>query len=180
MAGGESAVSPHFIGFDIACRMTMTVLDLEPEELLSRRQSLADSLRQVTAFGLGAGFEHGQTRHHPVVEEGRWQDFPQEVSGLRPLVEQQLGSSGGGNHFADLMVGQVREEVPWLPLGTGQPFTCLVTHSGGSRGVGHKLATRYSKKAKDWVRRNARVIQKRHLSRLQTSVLHSAIQIRSH
>lgn len=155
----ENAVSPHFIGFDIACRMTVTVLDLTPDELLSRREGLADSLRQVTAFGIGSGFEDGQTRHHPVVEKSRWSDFPQEVRSLRAQAQQQLGSSGGGNHFADLMVGTVEQEVSWLPLERGQPFTCLVTHSG-SRGVGHKLATRYSKKAVDWVRWNARGIPK--------------------
>jgi len=50
----DNAVSPSFVGYDIACRMTMTILDLSVEDFKQRRSEIGSQMRSVTAFGVGA------------------------------------------------------------------------------------------------------------------------------
>lgn len=126
----DNAVSPSFVGYDISCMMYASWLPFSPAELMAERQSLAATLRDVTSFGMGAGFD--KPRQHPVMDDARWRVI-KPAKDLRQLAERQLGSSGGGNHFADLM--EYRDVY-------GETGTLLLTHSG-SRGVGHKLATYY-------------------------------------
>jgi tRNA-splicing ligase RtcB len=154
----DNAVSPHFVGFDIACRMTATILDTTPKELIKHQKYLSKSLQEVTSFGLGAGFKGKDVREHEVMEDDMWRAIP-KLKELKPLAQEQLGSSGGGNHFADLMIGEITEDTDWLKLNKGDEFVALVTHSG-SRGTGHKVATYYSRLAKDWAKYNVKGIPK--------------------
>jgi tRNA-splicing ligase RtcB len=153
----EGAVSPSFVGYDIACRMAMSVYSLPPAELLARREQLLSDLVAETRFGKGAAFAAGE-REHAVLEDPLWDSLP-HLRALKDLAAEQLGSSGGGNHFADLMIGEVVEEVPWLPLPQGAVFTALLTHSG-SRGAGHRLATHYVNLAQKETSAKARGIPK--------------------
>ncbi len=136
--GLENAVSPSFVGYDIACRVMLSVLDLPPAEFMQQRLKLANDMRAVTSFGLGSGFKGSQRRDHPVMDESLWQAIP-VLRGHRSQAHEQLGSSGGGNHFFDALVGEVLHEADWMPFKQGERFVCLMTHSG-SRGVGNKLA----------------------------------------
>ncbi len=140
VAALENAVSPAFVGFDIACRMKMSILEITPEEFEDNRESLAKILKGVTSFGLGADFSDGK-RDHPVMDDPRWEEIP-KARELKEKAAKQLGSSGSGNHFADLMTGRVVREKPWLPLKKGAGFVALLTHSG-SRGAGYQLASYY-------------------------------------
>lgn len=153
----ENAVSPAFVGFDIACRMKLSILDIEPGAFRKLRGKLARNLDAVTSFGLGADFEDGK-RDHEVMEDSIWQENS-EARKLKDKARKQLGSSGGGNHFADLMVGTVEKEKEWLPFKKGDTFVALVTHSG-SRGTGHNLATHYKKVAEDITSKTSRGIPK--------------------
>src|SRR5699024_11606976 len=74
-------------------------------------------------------------------------------------ADRQLGSSGSGNHFADLMTGKVRKKKEWHPYEKGAEFVALVTHSG-SRGTGHKLATHFKKIAEVHTQRISEGISK--------------------
>jgi tRNA-splicing ligase RtcB len=60
------------------------------------------------------------------------------LRGLHEKAKVQIGTSGGGNHFAEIVVGE------WI--GSQGAFVGLLTHSG-SRGVGHAIATHYAKLA---------------------------------
>ncbi|TVR35699.1 MAG: RtcB family protein [Balneolaceae bacterium] len=140
VAALDNAVSPAFVGFDIACRMKMSILDISPEEFEEARESLAKVLDGVTSFGLGADFSDGK-RDHPVMDDPRWQEVD-KARELKSKAAKQLGSSGSGNHFADIMVGEVTKEKEWLPLKKGDKFTALLTHSG-SRGTGYQIASHY-------------------------------------
>ena len=156
VAALDHAVSPGFVGYDIACRMTMTVLDISPHEFMAQRRRLADDMRAVSSFGKGSGFQGKERRTHPVMDDPLWQELP-PARQLKSLAWQQLGSSGGGNHFFDAVIGEVTAAADWLPLAVGDPFVAIITHSG-SRGVGHKLATHYVKFAQDETRRIAKGI----------------------
>lgn len=134
----KGVISPHFIGFDISCMMKMSVLDIDPKEFLERKEELSVILNEVTSFGIGANFADGK-REHPVMDDPRWNNIT-SLRKLKAKAQSQLGSSGGGNHFADLMIGEYMDN---------KKFVCILTHSG-SRGTGHKIATYYSKLAKDY------------------------------
>jgi len=143
--GLDNAVSPSFVGYDIACRMMLTILDITPEEFLRSREKLTHDMRAVTSFGVGGDFKGPQRRQHAVMEDPLWDAIP-VVRGLKNLAWNQLGSSGGGNHFMDGVIGEVLTQVDWLPLPVGARFAGILTHSG-SRGTGNKLAQHYQKLA---------------------------------
>jgi tRNA-splicing ligase RtcB (3'-phosphate/5'-hydroxy nucleic acid ligase) len=140
VAALDNAVSPAFVGFDIACRMKMSILDISPEEFEKARESMAKVLDGVTSFGLGADFSDGK-RDHTVMDDPRWKEIA-KARELKDKAAKQLGSSGSGNHFADIMVGEVLKEKEWLPLKKGEKFVSILTHSG-SRGTGYQIASHY-------------------------------------
>ncbi|RPJ49133.1 MAG: hypothetical protein EHM21_07335, partial [Chloroflexi bacterium] len=132
----DHAISPAFVGYDISCMMMLTVLDttghslpedLEKEEV--RQEYLAWVLTS-TSFGLGAETDGVE---HPVMDSPVWGES-RYLKGLKSLAGSQLGSSGAGNHFADIVVGHGIE---------GESFIGLLTHSG-SRGAGNKIGHYYS------------------------------------
>lgn len=141
----HEAVSPSFVGYDIACRVTLSVLDIHPAEFLTHREKIAEDMRSVSSFGLDSGFRDGHRREHVVMEDPLWRELS-PVRNLKDKAWRQLGSSGGGNHFFDALVGTVTRETPGLSLKEGQEFVAIMTHSG-SRGAGHKLATHFVKLA---------------------------------
>ena len=141
----QDAVSPSFVGYDIACRMTLTLLDLSPQDFMAQRRDIAADLRSVSSFGVGAGFKGKNRRQHPVMEDPLWEELPQ-LRALRATAGDQLGSSGGGNHFLDALVGEVLAEADWMPFKVGEKFVAIMTHSG-SRGAGNQLARTYQKLA---------------------------------
>jgi len=141
----HEAVSPYGVGVDIACRMAMTIFPrLSPEELERNKRKLLEDLKAVTRFGFN---DFGDSpRKHPVMNDPRWREKGLPLKDHYDRAAKQLGSSGGGNHFADIVEGTVIKEVDWLPLPVGARFTALLTHSG-SRGVGARMAEYYSKLA---------------------------------
>ena len=133
------AVVPYAVGVDIACRMKITVLDMTPEALDKRRETLREALENETRFGVGANFK--QRRHHEVMDDD-W-----SVSNVtrehKDKAWSQLGTSGNGNHFAEF--GTLTLDRAELGLGPGV-YLALLSHSG-SRGAGAAVAERYSKLA---------------------------------
>lgn len=150
----DRAVSPSFVGYDISCMMHLSVFDLPPDDFLRGRERFAKILAQESSFGLGASF--AERREHEVMEAPGWREL-QPLRQLRQKALAQLGSSGGGNHFANLMLIEFGEPVAGLEA--GREYVALLTHSG-SRGTGHKIATHYVKQAEAVVRRVARAIPK--------------------
>ena len=141
----HEAVSPYGVGVDIACRMAMTIFPhLPPEELQKNRHRFLEDLKAVTRFGFD---DFADAPHqHPVMDDPRWKEKELPLKDHYDRAAKQLGTSGGGNHFADLMEGVVVKSADWLPLPVGTRFTALLTHSG-SRGVGARMAEHYSKLA---------------------------------
>src|SRR5690349_14273744 len=50
----EGTVIPYAVGVDIACRMKLTVLDLDPRGLRGKRERFEKTLVRETAFGAGS------------------------------------------------------------------------------------------------------------------------------
>ena len=158
----EGAVIPWAVGVDIACRMRLSVFEMSPDLLDDRRDDLADVLLRNTNFGAGSKYKEGRRPEHEVLEDPAWQATP-FLRGLKDTGRAQLGTSGSGNHFVEWGVFEaleaagdapeeegVREEggevgeVVFVP---GRKYLALLSHSG-SRGVGFKIANRYSEIAK--------------------------------
>jgi tRNA-splicing ligase RtcB len=146
------AVAPAMVGVDIGCRMHLTIFDLEPDELLKRRAALLADLQAVTAFGLGVVRE--RKADHEVLDDPRWA-LTSQLRGLRAKAEAQLGTSGGGNHFAELVIGE-RLSAEGAAVGVPERFCGLLTHSG-SRGVGFSIANGYMRLAAQETARVAEV-----------------------
>jgi tRNA-splicing ligase RtcB len=149
VVGLVGAISPMFVGVDIGCRMAASVFACEPEEFLRHRTPLFADLKAVTTFGAGA--ERKIRADHEVLEDERW-SLTNQSRGLRVKAAAQLGTSGAGNHFAELVVGERLGADPTLP----ERFCALVTHSG-SRGVGYAIANHYARLAVQETARRAKV-----------------------
>jgi len=137
----RKAVIPYAVGVDIACRMRLSVLDWPVEALTGRRDELRAVLENETRFGVGAAFGPKERRRHKVMDED-WAAGP-VTARLKDRAWKQLGTSGGGNHFAEF--GELHLPRPDLGLPAGK-YLALLSHSG-SRGPGEAVAEHYSRLA---------------------------------
>ena len=151
----EGAISPSFVGYDISCMVQLSLLDVDVDAFEADRSHFAKTLQNVTSFGMGADFARGQ-REHEVMDDSTWREVKIPAK-LKPLAQKQLGSSGGGNHFADLVAIELLTDLDDLRAGT--KLVGLLTHSG-SRGTGHKIATHYVKQAAAYTKLVAKGVPK--------------------
>lgn len=138
----KDAVIPYAVGVDIACRVMLTVLDIDPRELDAQREALSGCIERNTRFGMGASFE--PPREHPVLDDRAWAHTPL-LRALQSTARHQLGTSGSGNHFVEFgTIEALPDEGSAITeLASGRSYTALVSHSG-SRGVGARIAEHYS------------------------------------
>jgi tRNA-splicing ligase RtcB len=139
----EGTVIPYAVGVDIACRMKLSVLDLDPAVLDDPAGSvrLEQALLKQTQFGTGAKLQ--RRADHEAMDDERWALTPL-AQRLRARAWQQLGTSGSGNHFVEF--GTLTLAEPDLGLAAGR-YVALLSHSG-SRGAGAQIAGHYSKLAR--------------------------------
>jgi tRNA-splicing ligase RtcB len=144
------------------CRMRLSVFDVSPGVLEEHRDALTEVLLRNTNFGAGSKFKEGRRPEHEVLDDSAWEATP-FLKGLKDTARAQLGTSGSGNHFVEWGVlealdeagdapGEAEEGVSQEGAGRvfepGRRYLALLSHSG-SRGVGFKIANRYSKIARD-------------------------------
>jgi tRNA-splicing ligase RtcB (3'-phosphate/5'-hydroxy nucleic acid ligase) len=152
----DRAVSPSLVGTDIGCRVSLTIIDaMDPASINGREQALLQAILSATFFGKkpSAGADH------PVMADPAWNEID-ILKKIRPEAQAQLGGSGGGNHFADLMTGEVIAEADWLPLAKGDQFVGLMTHSG-SRDAGRLAASHFTALAEALLAEKARGVPKK-------------------
>lgn len=139
----ENQVIPYGVGSDIACRMALTVTDLEVDELgeLDQRDRLRSALEEQTRFGTGACFEEDTYRDHPVLDDPRW-GSTSLLRGLKDRARKQLGSSGSGNHFVEWGFVTLSADIEQATV--GNMYVALLSHSG-SRGPGYQICAHYTK-----------------------------------
>jgi tRNA-splicing ligase RtcB len=137
----EGTVIPYAVGVDIACRMKLSVVDIDPSALEDGRR-LEDALLKETAFGTGGRLK--RRADHAAIDDERWTLTPL-VQRVRERAWAQLGSSGSGNHFVEWGVLTLPEPDLGLPAGR---YVALLSHSG-SRGAGAQIAGHYSKLARE-------------------------------
>jgi tRNA-splicing ligase RtcB len=130
----RGAIFPSYVGVDISCRMTATVLDISVNDFMRERKQVMDWMIASSKFG-PQGYGRGELKEHAVMNDPLWKQLPY-LRSLKDKAHSQLGTSGGGNHFFDAMVMTVVRPISWLPNAkVGEEYVVIVTHSG-SRNVG--------------------------------------------
>lgn len=142
LATEADKVIPFAVGVDIACRMCLSVFELEAQYLDKNQNKLKNLLQKNTCFGTGKGFDRPLADE--VFDHPDWQ-ATKVIRGLRQKAIRQIGSSGTGNHFVEWGIVEVQESGNALQLPAGS-YLALLSHSG-SRGFGAGIAGHYSKLA---------------------------------
>lgn len=140
--GLEDALCPGAVGVDIGCRMCMSIYEIDPYTLGTRFAAYRNALQNNTHFGVGV---ESNRFNHEVMKDWLWDALP-VLKANKDKAKRQLGTSGGGNHFAEFGVLTVGEKsLLDLPA---KEYVALMTH-GGSRGTGLTVANHYCAIAKE-------------------------------
>lgn len=137
----RNSVIPYGVGVDIGCRMCMTLYDIPVSALDDKKDELRKMLVNNTKFGF-ATFKN--PKDHEVLENAAFREIS-VVKDLKDKAWQQLGSSGGGNHFVEFGIVDITDEINEYNLAPGK-YLALLSHSG-SRGFGANIARHYTKVA---------------------------------
>lgn len=134
----ENAVIPYAVGVDIACRMKLSVLDLQPHSIEKQFNRFKEALEGGTRFGVGV--RHEVPKSHAVMDED-W-GVSKITRERKDVAWKQLGTSGSGNHFVEFGILSLTDRVEELDLDAGT-YVALLSHSG-SRGAGAAVCSTYS------------------------------------
>ena len=137
----RDAVIPYAVGVDIACRMRLSVYEVPPAHLTERAEGLKKALLAETRFGMNAHWDQYDRPQHAVLDDPSWKAMPL-LKNLQIKAQQQLATSGTGNHFVEWGVFHLYADDALLGLAAGR-YLALLSHSG-SRGVGFKIANTYT------------------------------------
>jgi tRNA-splicing ligase RtcB len=138
----DNVVIPYAVGVDIACRMRLSIYEVSPILIGQKKGIFEESLWNQTAFGMGAKWTGSKRASHAVLDDPAW-DATRQLQTLHDTAYAQLGTSGTGNHFVEWGSFRLHEEMFGLQPGE---YLALLSHSG-SRGVGARIADRFSKLA---------------------------------
>ncbi len=129
VAAYKDSISPSGVGFDIACGNKAVLLDMPGSALRADIGKIMDDVWQTISFGIGR--RNAEQVDHRLFEGPAWKC--EAAAPLKQMAREQLGTVGSGNHYVDLFTDE--QDRVWI----GVHF--------GSRGLGHKIATWFLKKA---------------------------------
>jgi tRNA-splicing ligase RtcB (3'-phosphate/5'-hydroxy nucleic acid ligase) len=133
----NDAVIPYAVGVDIGCRMCMTIYDIPVSVLEEKLSDLRKLLLNNTRFGVAT---FNKPLDHEIFQRKEFSEIA-VVREMKDRAWQQIGTSGGGNHFVEFCVAEI-EHSPDNLLAPGQ-YVALLSHSG-SRGLGANIARHYT------------------------------------
>lgn len=108
VAAYREQVSIAGVGVDIACGNAAIRTNLTVYDLLGRLPELADEIADVIPLGVGLSNNNDDApKDHPLFESPAWDAFSPSFRGnLLERARQQLGSTGGGNHYVDVFADE--------------------------------------------------------------------------
>lgn len=125
VVGYTDHISISGVGFDIACGNMAVRLDTLYADIAPHIGQILADIQSVISFGVGRKNE--ERVEHELFESNLWREA--DVADLKPMAQAQLGTVGSGNHYVDIFEGD--DGATWI----GVHF--------GSRGLGHKITTKY-------------------------------------
>ena len=134
----RNAVIPYGVGVDIGCRMCMTLYDIPTTNLQDKKEDFKKLLMNNTKFGT-ATFK--KPKDHEIFERSEFSELS-IVREMKDRAWQQIGSSGGGNHFVEFGIVEIASAINEFNVAPGQ-YLALLSHSG-SRGLGANIARQYT------------------------------------
>jgi tRNA-splicing ligase RtcB (3'-phosphate/5'-hydroxy nucleic acid ligase) len=126
----EEHISLSGVGFDIACGNMAVRLDVKRQAINDQIGTIVADIAKNISFGIGR--VNAEKVDHALFDSPRWGEVA-EISHLKGMARDQLGTVGSGNHYVDLF----EDEDGWIWIGV----------HFGSRGLGHKTATTFVKLA---------------------------------
>jgi len=133
----KNAVIPYGVGVDIGCRMSLSIFNTNDTYFVGRTHQLKNILSEHTKFGMRES--HKIKNDHEILDHSLFNDIP-FLKGLKDKAYQQLGTSGGGNHFVEFGIVTLENENFGLQKGN---YFALLSHSG-SRGLGANIAKHFT------------------------------------
>lgn len=133
----DGQISPSGVGYDIACGNKAVKTNLVYDDIKKNISTIMDDIQATIPFGFGR--KNQKRVDHEVFDDKNWDIFKEigthEHDQLKATARAQLGTTGSGNHYVDILIDQQTDEV-WI----GNHF--------GSRGFGHRTATGFLNLAK--------------------------------
>lgn len=126
VVGYTDHISISGVGYDIACGNMAVKTDVLRSELIGMEQTLLNEISSTVSFGVGRN-NNKPVDHDIFYKDDLWKQAG--VEDLKDMARAQLGTVGSGNHYVDLFEGD--DGYVWI----GVHF--------GSRGLGHKITTKY-------------------------------------
>jgi tRNA-splicing ligase RtcB len=136
----ENLVSPSGVGFDIGCGNKAVLTDADAADVRANIAKIMDDVWSTISFGLAR--KNKEQVDHELFDDNNddaWQitqganSATWRLTSLRDIARVQLGTVGSGNHYVDIFEDE--QGRIWI----GVHF--------GSRGFGHKIATRFLNRA---------------------------------
>lgn len=133
--GGVVAYDGHIsisgVGFDIACGNKAIKTSLMGSDLtINQLEAIADEIQKQISFGVG---RVNDEKVESYLFDSKHFFQGKFLNTLKDMATKQLGTVGSGNHYVDVFIGS--DNYIWI----GCHF--------GSRGLGHKIATEFMKRA---------------------------------
>src|SRR5262245_23376529 len=125
----RNSISPSGVGYDIACGNKAVRTDADASEVRRKIAVIMDDIWKAISFGIGR--KNAEDVGHPLFDQDAWKIGA--IAPLKEMARQQLGTVGSGNHYVDILEDE--SGSIWV----GVHF--------GSRGLGHKTATYFLRKA---------------------------------
>lgn len=141
----DNTVIPYGVGVDIGCRMALSIFDIPEQHFQDNRSRYKRELIAWTKFGAGMGWKDNFRADHAVLDSPEFRNISIART-LKDRAAEQLGTSGGGNHFVEWGIIEFSAHDEELNVPAGR-YLALLTHSG-SRGLGATIANHYTKLAK--------------------------------
>jgi tRNA-splicing ligase RtcB len=136
----ENLVSPSGVGYDIGCGNKAVLTDADASDVRANIARIMDEVWGTVSFGLAR--KNKEQVDHELFDDNNddaWQitqganSAMWRLTSLRDMARAQLGTVGSGNHYVDIFEDEIGRI--WI----GVHF--------GSRGFGHKIATRFLNRA---------------------------------
>ena len=183
-------VSCGGVGFDISCGVRTLLTGLARAAVFAKRERLADALSREVPAGVGRTGSlrlTDQRLEDMLLQGARWavvQGFgeaadlgriesggaahgarPSDVSArARERQREEMGTLGSGNHYLEVQeIREIYDEAAAHAFGLRQGEVVVSLHCG-SRGLGHQVATDYSKRMLEAARRHGLSLPDRELA----------------